>query len=224
MRAIRFHRTGGPEVLQMEDLPKPQVRAGEVLVHIEAAGVNYADTVRRRGIYYPRPTPLPHIAGAEFVGVVEAAGADDDAELVGTRVIGAGDGGGYAEYIAVPAPAVFPFPHGIEPAPATALYIQGLTAALILKKSAWLKDGESVFVEAAAGGVGSLAVQLARLYGAGLVIGGASTEVKRAMACRLGADVAVDYTQKGWSKKLREITGGHGVDIVMEMTGGVVFL
>jgi len=223
MKAIRFHRTGGPEVLQMEDLPKPRAGAGEVLVRIEAAGVNYADTVRRRGIYYPRPTPLPHIAGAEFVGMVEATGPDVDAGLVGTRVIGAGDGGGYAEYIAVPAPAVFPFPRGIEPAQGTALYIQGLTAALILKKSVGLKEGDSVFVEAAAGGVGSLAVQLAKLYGAGLVIGGASTEDKRAMARRLGADAAVDYTQKGWSKKLREITGGRGVDIVMEMTAGATF-
>lgn len=193
MKAVVFHEHGSPEVLQVQDVPVPSPRQGCVLLRVEAASVNYADCVRRRGDYYPSPTPLPHISGAEVVGVVEAVGEGVDASIIGERVFGAPNGGGYAEYAAVPYHLTFPFPDGITPATGIALFIQGLTAALVLRETGRLQKGDSVFVQGAAGGVGSLAVQLAKLYGAGKVIAGASSEEKRDYARSLGADAVLDY-------------------------------
>jgi NADPH2:quinone reductase len=223
MKAVRFHRCGGPEMLQLDDVAAPVPLAGEALVRIEAAGVNYADTVRRWGDHYPIPTPLPFIAGSELVGVVEAVGDGVDRDLLGRRVFGAPASGGYAELATVPVDRVFPFPNGLDPVQGVALFIQGLSAALILKQAGRLRPGDDVFVQGAAGGVGSLGVQLARLYGARTVIGAASSAEKRARVLALGADHAVDYTEPGWSASVRDSTAGRGVDIVMEMTGGEVF-
>jgi len=224
MRAARFHRTGPPEVLQIEDVPIPAPGAGDVLVRVEAAGVNYADVVRRRGDFYPVPTPLPHISGSEFVGRIEAVGEGVDPALRGTRVLGSCDGGAYAEYVSLPGQRVYEVPEDIDAAAAAALFVQGLTAALTLKESGALKPGGSVFVEGAAGGVGSLALQLARLYGASLVVAGAGSEAKRAFAQQLGADAAVDYMRTGWAAEVRQATGGRGVDVALEMTGGDTLL
>ncbi len=223
MRAVRFHHNGGPEVLQVDGVPTPSPKAGEVLVRVEAAGVNYADTVRRWGDHYPLPTPLPFIAGGEIVGVVEEVGADVDVQLVGRRVFGAPPAGGYAEYCTVPIGSVFNFPEGLDPVHGVALFIQGLSAALILRESGRFQPGNNVFVEGAAGGVGSVAVQLAKLYGAKTVIGAASSQAKRDRILSLGADAAIDYTRPGWSKAVLDRTEGRGVDIVMEMVGGEVF-
>jgi NADPH2:quinone reductase len=223
MRAVRFHRLGTPDVLQVEDVPKPSAGPGQLLIRIEAAGMNFADIIRRRGEHYPVPTPLPHISGSEIVGIVEGVGDGVDRALLGQRMFAACDGGGYAEYVATPAATAFPFPQGIEPVTGVALFIQGLTAALVLKESAALKSGRSVFIEAAAGGVGLLAVQLAKLYGAGTVIGGASTDDKRRLACERGADFAINYRQPGWTAKVLEITNDRGVDVVLDMSGGAVF-
>jgi NADPH2:quinone reductase len=223
MQAVRFHSNGGPEVLQVDDVPVPSPKEGEVLVRVEAAGVNYADTVRRWGDHYPLPTPLPFIAGGEIVGVVEEVGPDVDTRLVGCRVFGAPPAGGYAEYCVVPIASVFNFPEGLDPVHGVALFIQGLSAALILRESGRFLPGDNVFVEGAAGGVGSLAVQLAKLYGAMTVIGAASSQAKRDHVLSLGADAAIDYTRPGWSKTVLDCTQEHGVDIVMEMTGGEVF-
>lgn len=223
MQAIRFHRHGGPEVLQLEEVPRPEPAAGELLVQVEAAGVNFADTVRRWGDHYPIPTPLPAISGAEVVGTVVAAGAGADAAWVGRRVLGAPPLGAYAEFVCVPQVHAFALPEGLHPHHALALFIQGLTAALILKRAARLAAGEAVFVEGASGGVGSLGVQLARLYGARTVVGAASSAEKRARVLALGADAAIDYGAAGWSQEILRLTGGRGVDVVMEMTGGDVF-
>lgn len=222
MKAVRFWNHGGPEVLQLEDLPKPDPRPGEVLIRIEAAGVNYADTVRRRGMYYPLPTHLPHIAGAEVAGIVEAVGEGVDSSLVGKRVLGAPDGGAYAEYIALPATYTFPLPDGVDPVQGVALFIQGLTAAFVLKESGGLRRGQSVFVEGAAGGVGWLAIQLAQLYGAGTVIGGAGSAERCSAVEVLGADATVDYSHPGWGAQVRAATGARGVDIALEMAGGAI--
>lgn len=223
MKAVRFHRHGGPEVLQLEtEIPRPLPKPGEVLVGVVAAGVNFADVVRRRGDYYPTPTPLPHISGAEVVGIVEEVGSGVDKALLGRLVFGAPDGGGYAEYVSLPEFMTFPFPEGIDPMRGVPLFIQGLTAALTLKASGRIRPGDSVFIEGAAGGVGSLAVQLAKCYGAGTVIAGAGTPEKRAIAESLGADAAIDYRKPGWGAQLREITCGRGVDIALEMSGGAI--
>lgn len=223
MKAMRFHQTGGPEVLQLEELPTPSPQADQVLVRVEAAGVNYADTVRRRGMFYPRPTPLPFIPGGEVVGVVEAVGDGVASTWLGKRVMGVPDGGGYAEYAAVPLAATFAFPDGLEPAIGVALMIQGLTAAFSLKGWGPLRPGCSVLVEGAAGGVGSLAIQLAKLYGAGTVVAAASSQEKRDFAMALGADAAVDYTQPGWADQVVAATHDRGADVVLEMMGGEVF-
>jgi len=223
MQAVRFHRNGGPEVLKLEQIPTPVPKPGEVLVRVEAAGINYADTVRRVGDYYPMPTPLPFVAGGEIVGIVEATGEGVSSDLLGRRVFGAPGGGGYAQYCAVPAGRTFDFPDQLDPVQGIALCIQGLSAALILKQAGRQTPGDTVLVEGAAGGVGSLAVQLAKLYGAQTVIGAASSPAKRERAIALGADAAVDYSRPGWSDEVMALTHGRGVDIVLEMTGGEVF-
>ena len=223
MKAIRFHHYGDADVLQLEEVPVTEPAHGELLVQVEAAGVNYADTVRRWGDHYPIPTPLPAISGGEVVGTVVKAGSAVDAEWLGQRVISAPPSGGYAEYVCVPLESTYRLPEGLPPHQGLALFIQGLSAALILKRAGRLAAGEHVLVEGASGGVGSLGVQLARLYGAGKVIAAASTADKRKHALQLGADFAVDYSAAGWSAEVMQHTNGRGVDVVMEMTGGEVF-
>lgn len=215
-----MHQTGGPEVLTYEDVPDPTPKAGEVLIRIEAVGMNFADVVRRRGDAYPEPTPPPFILGAEVAGTIAAVGDGVTSLPVGTPVFATPGSGGYAQYICVPAEMVIPLPDGISAIQAAALVAQGLTAALILRNAARLAPGESVLIEAAAGGVGSFAVQLAKLFGAGKVIAAASTPEKRAFAERLGADASVDYMAPDWAGKVRDLTNGHGADVVLEMTGG----
>jgi NADPH2:quinone reductase len=223
MQAIRFHRHGGPEVLRLEDVPVPEPAAGELLVRVEAAGVNYADTVRRWGDHYPVPTPLPAIAGAEFAGTVARVGSGVDPAWIGARVIAAPPGSAYAQWATVPESLAYRLPAGLHAHQALALFIQGLSAALILRLAARMRPGDHVLVQGAAGGVGSLGVQLAKLYGAGKVFGAASTAEKRARVLSLGADRAIDYSAPGWSAQIRDETAGHGADVVMEMTGGDVF-
>ena len=223
MKAIRFHRHGDAAVLQLDEVAVPVPAIGELLVEVEAAGVNYADTVRRWGDHYPVPTPLPAIAGSEVVGTVVKAGRAADAHWVGLRVISAPPLGGYAQYVCVAVASSYRLPEDLPPHQGLALFIQGLSAALILKRAARLAPGEHVLVEGAGGGVGSLGLQLARLYGAGKVIAAASTADKRARALSRGADCAVDYSAAGWSNEVLAHTNGRGVDVVMEMTGGDVF-
>lgn len=220
MKAVRFHRTGGPEVLVFEDVPDPVAQPGEVLIKIEAVGLNFADIIRRRGDDYPDPSPPPFILGAEVAGTVAAVGEGVTDLPVGTAVVATPGAGGYAQYISVPRQVVIPLPDGIPAVQAAALIGHAITAALALKKSARMAEGETVLVEAAAGGVGSFAVQLAKLYGAGKVIAAASSPEKRAMAESYGADASVDYTAPGWVEEVRALTGGKGVDIVLEMAGG----
>lgn len=220
MKAVRFHSTGGPEVLVYEDVPDPTPKEGEVLIKIEAVGLNFADTMRRRGEAYPEPSPTPFILGVEVAGTVAALGKGVTSIEVGTSVLATPGAGGYAQYICVPAAMVVPLPAGVDPVAASALVAHGLSAAFALRNAAKLVEGETVLIEAAAGGVGSFMVQLAKLYGAGKVIAAASTPEKRALAERLGADATVDYTVPGWAEKVRELTGGRGVDVAIEMVGG----
>jgi NADPH2:quinone reductase len=220
MKAVRFHHTGGPEVLVYETVPDPVPGPNEVLIKVEAVGMNFSDVLRRRGDNYPVASPLPFTPGSEVAGTVAALGAGVTGVELGSLVYAAPRGGGYAQYVVAPAAGVIPIPAGIDAAQATTLVIQGLTAAFALRDAGRLSPGESVLVEAAAGGVGSFAVQLARLSGAGLVIGAAGSEAKRAKALALGADRAVDYTAPDWARQVRAMTDGRGVDIILEMTGG----
>lgn len=220
MKAVRFHETGEPQVLVYEDMPDPTPADHEVVIRVEAAGVNFADVMRRRGDDYPEPSPTPFTLGVEVAGTVAAVGKDVTTLAVGMPVLAAPGAGGYAQYISVPAAMVVPLPPGLDAVRAAALMAHGLTAALVLRKAARLQPGETVLVEAAAGGVGSLAVQLAKHYGAGKVIAAASTPAKRALAEQLGADASVDYTAPDWAEQVRALTGGKGADVILETVGG----
>lgn len=220
MLAIRIHETGGPEVLRLEEVETPTPAQGEVLVKIAAAGINYADLAQRNGAYLTR-TQTPMTLGFEVAGTIVEHGPGVNSPPVGTRVI-AFVSGGYAEYAIASASAVIPIPEGLDFTHAAAFAVQGLTAYQTLRESGRLAAGESVMVQAAAGGVGTLAVQLARLMGAGKVIGTASSEHKLELVRRLGADAAINYTQDDWVEQVKKATGGRGVDIVLEVVGGEV--
>jgi NADPH2:quinone reductase len=203
MRAIQQHEFGGPEVLRLVDLPRPVTRAG----------LNFADTHQRTNSYLAKAT-LPLVPGAEVAGVREDTGE---------RVVALTGTGGYAEYATAPEAMTFPIPEGLDDGTALAILLQGLTAWHLYRTCARVQPGESVVVHAAAGGVGSLAVQLGHPMGAGRVIATASTEKKRALALELGADVAVDPSPDGLQERLEEANLGRKVDAVFEMAGGAVF-
>jgi NADPH2:quinone reductase len=213
MRAIQMQEFGGPEVLQPAEIPVPAPGPGEVLIKVGRAGLNYADTHQRTNSYLAKAT-LPLVPGAEVAGVREDTGE---------RVVALCGTGGYAEYATAPGSLTFPIPDGVDDGTALAVLLQGLTAWHLYKTSARVAPGESVVVIAAAGGVGSLAVQLGRPLGAGRVIAVASSESKRELALELGADVAVDATPEGLGERLIEANLGERVDAVFEMAGGKVF-
>jgi len=220
MRAIRIDEWGGPEVLKLtEDAPTPEPGDGQLLVRVTRAGINFADTHARENSYLAR-YELPLTPGAEIAGVVEQ---DTHGFEAGQRVVSLVGTGGYAEYVAAPTATTFAVPDGVSDATALALLLQGLTAWHLYRTSAKIAPGESVVVHAAAGGVGSLAVQLGKPLGAGRVIATASTEPKRELALELGADAAVDVTRDDLGDALVEANDGERVDIVLEMAGGRVF-
>lgn len=222
MKAVRFHEIGGPEVLVYEDIAEPVPGPGEVLIKIEAVGMNFADVMRRRGDAYPEPTPTPFVLGAEVAGTIAAVGEGVTGVPIGLPVLALPGAGGYAQYIAVPAASIIPLPEGFDAINGAALLGQALSAAILLKHSAKIRPGETVLIEGAAGGVGSFAIQLAKLYGAGTVIAAASTAEKRAAAEALGADASVDYTKAGWAQDVKAVTEGRGVDVVIEIAGGQI--
>jgi len=212
MRAVQIEEFGGPEVLQVADLPKPEPGEGEVLIEVTRSGINFADTHQRENSYLAR-YEVPLVLGGEVAGTTPD----------GRRVVALLRSGGYAEYAVAHEATVFPIPDGVDDGAALALIIQGLTAWHLFKTSTKLAEGESLVVISGAGGVGSLAVQLAKPFGAGRVIATASTEEKRALALELGADAAVDPAEEDLKGALIEANGGTPVDVVLEMSGGRVF-
>ncbi|WP_173917321.1 quinone oxidoreductase [Halobacillus sp. Marseille-Q1614] len=222
MKVVQFKEFGSPDVLKYTDINQPAAEGHEVLLKVTAIGVNYADTARREGAYVV-PTPLPFIPGAEVAGVIEEVGDHVKNFSEGDRVVTLISSGGYAEYAVADANSLIPIPEGVSDQLAAALPLQGLTAYHILKTMGRLTEGETVLVHAAAGGVGSLAVQLAKYFKAGKVIATASTEEKLSLAAELGADELVNYTEPNWREKVLEVTGGKGVDVALEMAGGEIF-
>ncbi|MFC0522999.1 zinc-binding alcohol dehydrogenase family protein [Pontibacillus salicampi] len=222
MKAVQFEQYGSPEVLEVTDVSAPTVSEGQVLLKVEAIGVNYADTARREGAYVV-PTPLPFIPGAEVAGIVEETGEGVTHVQKGDRVVTLIEKGGYAEYVSAPAESLIPIPEGVTPETAVALPLQGLTAYHIIKTMGRLEEGESILIHAGAGGVGSIAIQLANYFKAGTIIATASSEEKLALVKELGADVAIDYTKENWREEVIEATGGKGVDVALEMAGGDIF-
>jgi NADPH2:quinone reductase len=213
MRAIQMSEFGGPEVLRLVELPDPQPGPEQVLIHVTRAGVNFADTHTRTNSYVQRAT-LPLVPGGEVAGT-----RADTSE----RVVALVGSGGYAEYAIAPRELTYPIPDGIDDGAALALIVQGTTAWHLYRTAGRVDEGESVVVHAAAGGVGSLATQLGHPLGAGRVIATASSEDKRALAMRLGADVAIDPAADGLTERLLAANGGEPVDVVFEMSGGDVF-
>lgn len=212
VKAIQITEFGGPETLVPADLPDPVAGPGQVVVEIVRTGVNFADTHATRDRYLAGQE-LPLVPGLEFTGLT----AD------GRRVAGVVPNGAYAEAIAVDQDRLVEIPDGVDDDTAAALLVQGLTADAILRVSGHLRPGESVVINAAAGGTGSLCVQLARALGAGRVIGMASSAGKRELVERLGADVAIDSTGEDLTASVLAANDGDPVDLVLEMAGGTAF-
>jgi NADPH:quinone reductase len=214
VRAVRLTSYGGLEGLEVADVPEPVARPGQVLVDVARAGVNFADIGRRRGTF-DVAEPLPRVLGGEVAGRRR-----DTGERVAALTL---EGGGYAEVAAVDEALAFPIPDGVGDDEAVALLVQGLTAYHVVRSAGRLAEGESIVVHAAAGGVGSLAVQLARRWGAGRIIGVASTPAKRRLAEQHGAHVTLNADPEFLRERIVEANGDRRVDVVLEMVGGEVF-
>lgn len=218
MKAIRFHRLGGPETLVLEDVPEPEVGPSELLIKVHAAGVNFADTRFTLGAYFQRPV-FPQIPGMEAAGEVVGVGDGVNGFHVGDRVMSALVLGAYAQYARCKAVATYAMPKDLSYVEAAALPVQGLTAHHVLFLVGQLREGQTVLVQAAAGGVGTLAVQLAKRIGA-RVIATASSDEKLRVAKSLGADVGINTTSEDVLRQTMAATAGKGADLVLEMTGG----
>ena len=206
MKAVRIHRFGGPEVMQIEDVPTPSPQAGQVLVRLAAAGLNYIDVYQRSGLY---PNPLPYTMGLEGSGVVAAVGANVTGFQEGDAVAYTGIPGSYAEYILVPADRLVQMPEGLDVKVGAAAMLQGMTAHYLAYTTYPLKPGDACLVHAAAGGVGLLLVQMARQCGA-RVFGTVSTEEKAALAREAGAEAAILYTRQDFEAEVKRLTDGQG--------------
>jgi NADPH:quinone reductase len=219
MKAIQVNQTGGPEVLQLVDLPIPQPKANEAVVKIAACGVNFIDIYQREGRYKVQP---PFVLGQEGAGTVTAIGADVKSIKVGDRVAWTGILGSYAEYAAVPSDRLVPIPEGIPEQQAAAAMLQGMTAHYLTHDTYPLKRGEAALIHAAAGGVGLLLVQMAHHIGA-RVIGTVSTEDKAKLARDAGVDEIIFYTKQDFETETKRLTNGKGVDVVYDGVGKTTF-
>ena len=219
MKAIRVQHTGGPEVMQLADIPAPQPKLAEALLKVNVAGVNSIDVQFRDGRLR---TPLPFIPGQEGAGVVAAVGPQARAVRVGDRVAWSGTLGSYAEYVAAPEEHLVPIPPAISDEQAAAAMMHGLTAHYLVNDAHKLKAGESALLHAAAGGVGLLLVQMARAVGA-RVIGTVSSQAKAQLARDAGADEVIVFTSQDFESEVKRLTGGKGVDVVYDGVGKDTF-
>lgn len=219
MKAIQIRRTGGPEVLEYVDLPEPEPKPNEAVLKIGASGVNFIDVYQREGRY---KLPLPFVAGQEGAGVVTAIGKDVNSVKPGDRVAFSSVQGSYAEYAAVPADRFVPIPEGVSEKDAAAAILQGMTAHYLVHDSFPIKRGQTALIQAAAGGVGLLLVQMAHQIGA-RVIGTVSTDEKAKLARDAGADEIIFYTQTDFEAETKRLTGGKGVDVVYDSVGKTTF-
>ena len=217
MKAIRIHEFGGAENLHVDETEKPTPATDEILLKVEAAGINFADIMLREGKYLFRPE-LPFTIGFEAAGTVEAVGENVRNLKAGQRVLAMLRGGGYAEYAAANAAQITPIPDEMSFGESTVLLVQGLTALGLLEN---LNAGDTILIHAAAGGVGSLLVQLAKLKGA-KVIGTASSAKKLERVKSLGADVGINYSEDDWTQQVLDSTDGRGADLIIEMVGGEI--
>lgn len=222
MHAIVCHEHGGPEVMCYEEVARPEPGAGEVVVQAEAIGVNYVDTMRRSGRHPAAPAP-PFTPGIELAGRIAAVGPGVEGLQVGDRVVArCVSHGSYAEYVRAEARFVAARPESVAAEDGAALMVNGLTAYHALTTVGQLRPGDHVLITAAAGGVGTCAMQIARILEA-RVIAAAGSAKKLALAKDFGADVLVDYSQPGWSQQVLAATSGQGASLILESVGGDVF-
>ena len=220
MKSILVRERGGVDVLSFTDVPKPKIERNDILLKVSAVGVNFADIMQHQGTY-PLQLPLPYTPGMETIGIVEDIGSNVKNVRIGERIAAVSFmAGGYAEYVLIKPEQIIRVPDEISDRQALALAIQGLTAYLLLNYAAKIRPGESVLVHAAAGGVGNLLVQIAKLMNAGDVLGTAGTVQKRNRIKSWGVDYAIDYNNPNWDKDVLEITNGEGVDIILDPVGG----
>ena len=219
MKAIQIKQPGGPEAMELVELPVPEPKASEAVVKLAASGVNFIDVYNREGRY---KVPLPFVLGQEGAGTVTAAGADVKSVKPGDRVAWTSVLGSYAEYAAIPADRLVPIPAGVNDQQAAAAMLQGITAHYLAHDTYPLKRGETALVHAAAGGVGLLLTQMAHNIGA-RVIGTVSTEDKAKLAREAGADEVILYTQTDFEVETKRLTGGKGVDVVYDSVGKTTF-
>ncbi|HEU4463627.1 MAG TPA: quinone oxidoreductase [Gemmatimonadota bacterium] len=221
MRAVRFHRTGGPEVLVLDDVPRPEPGPGQIRVRVARAGVNFVDTYLRTGAY--DPGELPATAGKEGAGRVDGVGPGVGGVSAGDRVAFFDAQGSYADWVVLPAARAIPLPPGIDDLQAAALPLQGMTARYLIHEIRPLTPGDTVLIHAAAGGVGHLAVQMARRAGA-VVFATCSTGQKAARVRELGAEHVIRYDQVDFAERVLELTGGRGVDVAIDGVGRATFV
>ncbi len=217
MKAVRLNEFGGVEVLKFEDVAEPNLRPHHVMIKVDSAGVNYADILRRGG-NYPGPD-LPSSMGLEAAGTVTEVGSEVSGISVGQRVMGMGPGG-QAEYVAINGNLVFPYPDTLDPVVAGGMPIVFLTSYHLLKTRGQLQPGHTVLIQAGASGVGTVAIQLAKAWGA-KVIATASTQDKLDLCRSLGADVTINYTETDFEEAVKDEAGG-GVELVLDAVGGPV--
>jgi NADPH2:quinone reductase len=219
MKTIQVAQSGGPEVMQLVNLPTPQPKASEALVKIAAIGVNFIDVYNREGRY---KVPLPFVPGQEGAGVISAFGSDAHKFAVGDRVAYTGVLGSYAEYAAVPDDRLVKIPDGVSDREAAAAMLQGMTAHYLSHDTVALKKGDTALIHAAAGGVGLLLVQMAHNIGA-RILATVSTEAKAKLARDAGADEIIFYTQSDFGTETKRLTGDSGVDVVYDSVGKTTF-
>jgi NADPH:quinone reductase len=222
MKAIQFHEFGNVDVLRLEDIPTPELKPEEVLIKVQACGVNFADTLIRKNEYIYTPD-LPFTPGTEVSGTIEKLGANVTGFSVGQRVVAFTKDGGYAEYAIASANLTVVLPDEIDFDSGAAIITQGLTAFYLLKTIAQLKQGQSILINAAAGGVGTIAIQIAKILGASHIIATAGSPEKLDFVKSLGADVPINYRNANWQEQVMKATNGKGVDLVLESVGGDIF-
>ncbi|GAB5501282.1 MAG: quinone oxidoreductase [Pseudohongiellaceae bacterium] len=219
MKAVRVNEFGGPEVLSVEDIDVPGAGKGEVLVKVEAAGINYIDTYQRSGLYQ---IPLPATLGLEAAGTVEETGEGVSRFRKGDRVAYTNVAGAYAEYASVPEDKLVAVPEGVSFTQGAAAMLQGCTAHYLCMSTYQVKAGDRALVHAAAGGVGLLLIQMIKMLG-GTVIGTCSTEEKAELARKAGADEVILYSKQDFQKEVQRITDGAGVNVAYDSVGKATF-
>jgi NADPH2:quinone reductase len=221
MKVVRIQQQGGPEVMHVEELPTPEPGQGQVRVRVAAAGVNFIDIYQRSGQY---TVPLPFTLGGEGAGTVDALGPGVGDLEVGDAVAWAGVGGSYASHVVAPAQRLVPVPPGVDLQLAAAVMLQGMTAHYLTHSTFPLADDHQCLIHAAAGGVGQLFCQMARMRGAALIIGTAGSPEKAKLAKEAGANEVILYREQDFLEESRRLTGGVGLDVVYDSVGKDTFM